>query len=105
MMMEIWSKCISYSFGSPVRNWDKKRQEWLKCHPLFIVACDGVVVVAECQSLPVQEPNRTRSITVESTAMKFVYNNAFLHPKMVGVWTNLPPVRAAMVAHSEVEWI
>ncbi|GMP27692.1 hypothetical protein CsSME_00003572 [Camellia sinensis var. sinensis] len=33
------------------------------------------------------------------------YNNAFLHRKMQSVWAKLPPVRVAIVAHPEAEWI
>ncbi|CAL5370948.1 unnamed protein product [Camellia sinensis] len=105
---------LSYSFGSLVRNWDKKRREWLKRHPFFATARDGLVVVTGSQPLPCKNPigdhlllrlfkNKVDYCRIHG--YEIFYNNAFLHPKMVGVWAKLPPVRAAMVAHPEAEWI
>ncbi|GMP31223.1 hypothetical protein CsSME_00005530 [Camellia sinensis var. sinensis] len=105
---------VSYSFGSLVRNWDKKRREWLKRHPFFATARDGLVVVTGSQPLPCKNPigdhlllrlfkNKVDYCRIHG--YEIFYNNAFLHPKMVGVWAKLPPVRAAMVAHPEAEWI
>lgn len=37
--------------------------------------------------------------------IEIFYNNALLHPKMFGFWAKYPVVKAAMLAHPEVEWI
>ncbi|XAR51383.1 Xyloglucan 6-xylosyltransferase [Bertholletia excelsa] len=106
---------LSYSFGSPVKRWDEKRREWLKRHPSF--AADGrerVIVVTGTQPKPCENPigdhlllrlfkNKVDYCRIHRYDV--FYNNAFLHPKMPAVWAKLPPVKAAMVAHPEAEWI
>lgn len=37
--------------------------------------------------------------------IEIFYNNVLLHPKMFGFWAKYPVVKAAMLAHPEVEWI
>ncbi|XP_052205711.1 galactomannan galactosyltransferase 1-like [Diospyros lotus] len=106
---------LSYTFGSPPKDWDEKRRVWMKLHP-SIAAGDGgkVVVVTGSQPQPCESPvgdhlllrlfkNKVDYCRIHGCEV--FYNNAFLHPKMPSVWAKLPPVRAAMVAHPEAEWV
>ncbi|CAL5369357.1 unnamed protein product [Camellia sinensis] len=97
---------LSYSFGSPV----------LIHHPSFAAAGAPVRVVIVTGSRPPQCENPIRDHLLLRLFKNKVdycrihghdifYNNAFLHRKMQSVWAKLPPVRVAIVAHPEAEWI
>ncbi|XP_058186379.1 galactomannan galactosyltransferase 1-like [Rhododendron vialii] len=110
---------LSYSIGSPLKNWDEKRQQWLHHHPSFAAAATGVlmnrvVVVTGSQPPPCENPvgdllllrlfkNKVDYCRIQGHDI--FYNNAFLHREMKSVWAKLPPVKAAMVAHPEAEWV
>ncbi|GFZ18829.1 Galactosyl transferase GMA12/MNN10 family protein [Actinidia rufa] len=106
---------LSYSFGSPVKNWDQKRRNWLKQHPFAGEgAANRVIAVTGSQPPPCENSigdhlllrlfkNKVDYCRIHG--YKIFYNNAFLHRKMTSVWAKLPPLRAAMVAHPEAEWI
>ncbi|PSR87917.1 Galactomannan galactosyltransferase [Actinidia chinensis var. chinensis] len=106
---------LSYSFGSPVKNWDQKRRNWLKQHPYAGEgAANRVIAVTGSQPPPCENSigdhlllrlfkNKVDYCRIHG--YKIFYNNAFLHRKMTSVWAKLPPLRAAMVAHPEAEWI
>ncbi|KAF7129138.1 hypothetical protein RHSIM_Rhsim10G0098300 [Rhododendron simsii] len=111
---------LSYSIGTPLKNWDEKRQKWLHHHPSFAAAARGggvlnhVVVVTGSQPTPCQNPvgdalllrlfkNKVDYCRIQGHDI--FYSNAFLHREMLSWWSKLPPVRAAMVAHPEAEWV
>ncbi|XP_058186376.1 putative glycosyltransferase 7 [Rhododendron vialii] len=110
---------FSYSIGTPLTNWDEKRQKWLYHHPSLAAAAGGgvlnrVVVVTGSQPPPCENPvgdalllrlfkNKVDYCRIQGHDI--FYNNAFLHREMTSVWAKLPPVRAAMVAHPEAEWV
>ncbi|KAL6961332.1 hypothetical protein U1Q18_052491 [Sarracenia purpurea var. burkii] len=106
---------LSYSIGKPIKNWDKKRREWLKHHPSFANSGgERILLVSGSQPLPCKSPigdhlllrlfkNKVDYCRIHGHDI--FYNNVLLHPKMPSYWAKLPVVRAAMVAHPEAEWI
>lgn len=106
---------LSYSIGKPVENWDEKRREWLKQHPTFAAgARNRILMLTGSQPSPCKNPigdhlllrffkNKVDYCRIHGCDV--FYNNLLLHPKMGSYWAKLPVVRAAMVAHPEVEWI
>ncbi|KAH7846925.1 hypothetical protein Vadar_019803 [Vaccinium darrowii] len=106
---------LSYSMGNPMKDWDKKRREWLNHHPSFANGAeDRIFVVTGSQAGPCKNPigdnlllrlfkNKVDYCRIHG--YDIFYNNVFLHPKMVNVWVKLPVLRATMLAHPEAEWI
>ncbi|GMY11928.1 glycosyltransferase 6-like [Fagus crenata] len=106
---------LSYSIEKPVKNWDAKRRDWLKHHPsLASGARDRILVVTGSQPFPCKNPigdhlllrlfkNKVDYCRIHG--YEIFYNNAYLQPKMDSYWAKIPVVRAAMLAHPEVEWI
>ena len=48
---------MSYSIENPVKDWDKKRKEWLKHHPSFAAgARERIVLVTGSQPKPCKNP-------------------------------------------------
>ncbi|KAK7849248.1 glycosyltransferase 6 [Quercus suber] len=106
---------LSYSIEKPMKNWDEKRSDWLKQHPSFAIgARDRILVVTGSQPLPCENPigdhlllrlfkNKVDYCRIHG--YDIFYNNAYLHPKMDAYWAKFPVIRAAMLAHPEVEWI
>ncbi|GAB4846876.1 hypothetical protein Ancab_025884, partial [Ancistrocladus abbreviatus] len=106
---------INFSIESHMENWDYKRKQWLKYHPSFTVGLEErILVVTGSQPSPCPHP------TGDHFMLRFLknkvdycrihdyyifYNNAFLHPKMVGYWAKPQLIKAAMLAHPETEWI
>lgn len=98
-----------------MKNWDEKRSDWLKQHPSFAAgARDRILVVTGSQPLPCENPigdhlllrlfkNKVDYCRIHG--YDIFYNNAYLHPKMGASWAKFPVLRAAMLAHPEVEWI
>lgn len=106
---------LSYSIDKPVKKWDQKRSDWLKHHLSFAArARDRILIVTGSQPSPCKNPigdhlllrlfkNKIDYSRIHGYDV--FYNNAFLHPKMRSYWAKIPVVRAAMLAHPEVEWI
>lgn len=111
---------LSYTVSSqqqlpPMEDWDAKRRLWLERHPSFAPgAGERVLILTGSQASPCRNP------IGDNLLLRFFknkvdygrihgydvfYNNALLHPEMGKFWAKLPVVRAAMVAHPEVEWI
>nr|Q564G7.1 RecName: Full=Galactomannan galactosyltransferase 1 [Cyamopsis tetragonoloba]CAI79402.1 galactomannan galactosyltransferase [Cyamopsis tetragonoloba] len=105
----------SYTMDKPMKNWDEKRKEWLLHHPSFGAAArDKILLVTGSQ------PKRCHNPIGDHLLLRFfknkvdycrlhnydiIYNNALLHPKMNSYWAKYPVIRAAMMAHPEVEWV
>ncbi|KAG5528392.1 hypothetical protein RHGRI_029156 [Rhododendron griersonianum] len=106
---------LSYEIGNSGNNWDTKRREWLEHHPSFATGAeDRILLLTGSQPEPCKNPigdhlllrlfkNKVDYCRIHG--YNIFYNNAFLHPKMVSWWTKMPMLRAAMLAHPEVEWI
>lgn len=106
---------LSYTIDTPIKNWDEKRQEWLKSHPTFKPGSDErVLVISGSQSRPCSNPigdhlllrffkNKVDYCRIHG--YDIFYNNVLLHPQMHTFWAKIPAVRAAMLAHPESEWI
>jgi hypothetical protein len=99
----------------PMKNWDEKRKEWLLHHPSFVAGADQKILV-----ITGSQPTKCDNPIGDHLLLRFfknkvdycrlhnhdiIYNNALLHPKMNSYWAKYPMVRAAMLAHPEVEWI
>ncbi|GAA0179344.1 transferase [Lithospermum erythrorhizon] len=107
---------LSYTIDKPMRNWDTKRRDWLKLHPTFSSSSSNprVLLLTGSQPSPCSNPFgdslllRCFKNKVDYCRMHgydIFYNNAFLNPKMKSFWAKISLVRAAMMAHPEVEWI
>ncbi|XP_058186380.1 putative glycosyltransferase 7 [Rhododendron vialii] len=106
---------LTYTVGSPVKNWDEKRKEWLKHHPSFAAGAENrLFMLTASQPWPCKNPigdhlnlrlfkNKVDYCRIHG--YDIFYNNALLHPKMKSYWAKIPVVRATMVAHPEAEWI
>ncbi|XP_004288265.1 PREDICTED: galactomannan galactosyltransferase 1-like [Fragaria vesca subsp. vesca] len=106
---------LTYTIGSPVKNWDEKRRQWLMYHPSFGAgAAERILMVTGSQ------PSACKNHIGDHLLLRFFknkvdysrihgidlfYNNAFMHPEMKTYWAKIPVIRAAMVAHPEAEWI
>lgn len=106
---------LSYSIGTPVRDWDEKRRDWLRKNPSFAEGAKDRIFM-----LTGSQPSACKNPIGDHLLLKFFknkvdycrihgydifYNNALLHPNMGSYWAKLPVVRAAMMAHPEAEWI
>ncbi|MED6114190.1 Galactomannan galactosyltransferase 1 [Stylosanthes scabra] len=106
---------MGYTIEKKVRNWDKKRQEWLKHHPSFAAgAKERIMMVTGSQPKPCENPIgdhlllrlfKNKVDYCRRHGYDIYYNNALLHPKMFDCWAKYPLVKAAMLAHPEAEWI
>ncbi|XP_052197019.1 glycosyltransferase 6-like [Diospyros lotus] len=105
---------LSYSIDKPIKNWDKKRRQWLNHHPSFAAAGERIFVLTGSQPWPCKNPigdhlllrlfkNKVDYCRIHGYDL--FYNNALLHPAMPAYWAKIPVVRAAMLAHPEAEWI
>ncbi|CAL5197808.1 unnamed protein product [Lathyrus oleraceus] len=98
-----------------MKNWDEKRNEWLLHHPSFVTGADEKILV-----ITGSQPEKCENPIGDHLLLRFfknkvdycrlhnydiIYNNALLNPKMNSYWAKYPVVRAAMLAHPEVEWI
>nr|KYP52367.1 Galactomannan galactosyltransferase 1 [Cajanus cajan]KYP52397.1 Galactomannan galactosyltransferase 1 [Cajanus cajan] len=106
---------VGYTMDNKVRNWDEKRQDWLKLHPsLAAGAPERIVMVTGSQPAPCRNPIgdhlllrffKNKVDYCRLHGYDIFYNNALLQPKMLAYWAKYPVVRAAMMAHPEAEWI
>lgn len=106
---------LSYTIDKKTKNWDEKREKWLKLHPSFAVGSkERIVVVTGSQPAPCENPigdhlllrffkNKVDYCRIHG--YDIFYNNVLLHPKMKSYWAKYPVVKAAMLAHPEAEWI
>lgn len=106
---------LTYSVEKPIKNWDEKRREWLKHHPSFASgSAERLLMLSGSQSNPCKNPigdhlllrffkNKVDYCRIHG--YDIFYNNVLLHPEMHTYWAKIPAVRAAMLAHPEVEWI
>ena len=106
---------MGYTMEKKVRNWDKKREEWLLHHPSFAAgARERILMVTGSQPKPCKNPIgdhllfrffKNKVDYCRLHGYDIFYNNALLHPKMFAYWAKYPVVKAAMLAHPEAEWI
>lgn len=107
---------LSYNIEIPMKDWDKKRREWLKHHPSFNAgaAHKRILVVTGSQPSKCKNPVgdhlllrlfKNKVDYCRLHGYDIFYNNVLLHPKMNGFWAKYPVIRAAMMAHPEAEWI
>ncbi|KAK1383187.1 Galactomannan galactosyltransferase 1 [Heracleum sosnowskyi] len=106
---------LSYLIGDSFENWDEKRAEWLKHHPGYINGAENrVLLVTGSQSSSCESPvgdyfllrlfkNKVDYCRIHG--YDIFYNTALLHPKMDKLWAKVAAIRAAMLAHPEMEWI
>eukprot|EP00249_Psilotum_nudum_P001667 c14295_g1_i1 orf=1045-2511(+) len=106
-----------YSLGKPIIDWDRQRKLWLEKHPEFldhVYKLPNLLLVTGSQPHPCKHPIgdhyllRTFKNKVDYCrlhGLEIFYNVALLDPSMDSFWSKLPLVRAAMLAHPEVEWI
>ncbi|XP_074308868.1 glycosyltransferase 6-like [Silene latifolia] len=105
---------LNYTMDAPIKNWDEKRQHWLSTHPSFSESKDRVLMVTGTQPKPCSNPDgdhfllrlfKNKVDYCRIHGHDIFYNNVLLHPGMTGFWAKYPLVKAAMLAHPEVEWI
>ncbi|XP_014521420.1 galactomannan galactosyltransferase 1 [Vigna radiata var. radiata] len=106
---------MGYTMDKKVRNWDEKREQWLKLHPSFSAgAKERVLMITGSQPEPCRNPIgdhlllrffKNKVDYCRLHGYDILYNNALLDPKMFAYWAKYPVVRAAMMAHPEAEWI
>ncbi|KAG6404422.1 hypothetical protein SASPL_136669 [Salvia splendens] len=104
----------TYTIDEPVIDWDQKRTLWFKLHPTFSSSENRLLVVTGSQPSPCPSrlgdhfllrffKNKVDYCRIHGCSV--FYNNALLHPRMRSDWAMMPVVRAAMVAHPQVEWL
>ncbi|KAJ7952740.1 Glycosyltransferase 6 [Quillaja saponaria] len=106
---------LSYSIEEPMKNWDDKRKQWLRVHPSFAAGLqERILIVTGSQPSVCKNPAgdhlllrlfKNKVDYARLHGYEILYNNAYLHPKMDSYWAKIPIIRAAMIAHPEVEWI
>ncbi|CAA2993493.1 glycosyltransferase 7 [Olea europaea subsp. europaea] len=107
---------LSYSIEAPpVKNWDEKRMEWLKQHPSFAAGVENrILMVTGSQATPCKNPIgdylllkffKNKVDYCRRHGIEIFYNNVLFQPKMFSFWAKTPTIKAAMLAHPEVEWI
>ncbi|KAL0431484.1 UNVERIFIED_CONTAM: putative glycosyltransferase 7 [Sesamum radiatum] len=107
---------LSYRIDVPViKNWDEKRREWLKQHPALAAGAENrILMVTGSQAKPCKNPIgdylllkffKNKVDYSRRHGIDIFYNNVLFQPKMFSFWAKTPTVKAAMVAHPEVEWI
>lgn len=106
---------LGYSIGTPLKNWDEKRRQWLRKNPNFAVKSDQkIVLVSGSQPSVCRNPvgdhlllrlfkNKVDYCRIHG--VDIFYNNVLLDPRMTGFWAKYAIIRAAMLAHPEAEWI
>ncbi|CAK8562532.1 unnamed protein product [Lathyrus sativus] len=105
---------LSYSIEKRIKQWDKKRSDWLHLHPSFAASRDRILIVTGSQSTPCKNnigdhlllrcfKNKVDYCRIQNCEV--YYSNVLLHPKMGSYWSKIPSIRSAMMAHPEVEWI
>ncbi|KAL3637287.1 hypothetical protein CASFOL_019586 [Castilleja foliolosa] len=104
---------IHYTIDKPMFNWDEKRSDWLKKHPNH-GSKNGVLVVTGSQPSPCKNPSgdyfllrlfKNKVDYCRIHGYKIFYNNGFLEPKMTSFWAKISILKAAMLAHPEIEWL
>ncbi|KAK6923162.1 Glycosyltransferase 34 [Dillenia turbinata] len=106
---------LSYSFTRPIKNWDRKRKEWLQHHPSYAAGVSNrVLLVTGSQPSPCKNPGgdnfllRSFKNKVDYCRIhgcEVFYNQALLQRNMTSYWAKYPIIKAAMLAHPETEWI
>ncbi|XP_028774267.1 galactomannan galactosyltransferase 1-like [Neltuma alba] len=106
---------MGYTLDKPMKNWDEKRKEWLLHHPSFIPgARKRILMVTGSQPFPCQNPIgdhlllgffKNKVDYCRLHGYNIFYNNVLLHSNMETYWSKYPMIKAAMMAHPEVEWI
>ncbi|KAG6404423.1 hypothetical protein SASPL_136670 [Salvia splendens] len=77
-----------YTLDTPMLQWDKKRSRWLHLHPAFSPPENRLLLVTGSQPAPCPDQGRTQKFFLVRS-----------------VWVKLAALRAAMVAHPQVEWL
>ncbi|KAK9749595.1 hypothetical protein RND81_02G137000 [Saponaria officinalis] len=105
---------FNYTMGTPIKNWDEKRRQWLETHPSMSGSKNRIVMVTGSSPNPCKNPigdhlqlrlfkNKVDYSRIHGHDV--FYNNVLLHQGMFGYWAKYPLVKAAMLAHPEAEWI
>ncbi|KAJ3691968.1 hypothetical protein LUZ60_012318 [Juncus effusus] len=106
---------VTYTINKPIRNWDKKRLNWLNHHSSFSSkTTERVLMVSGSQPKPCRSSDGDRFLLrflknkmdyCRLHGLDLFYNTALLNPDMPSFWAKIPVIRAAMLAHPESEWI
>lgn len=109
---------FSYTVGNTVKNWDAKRQQWLRAHPHIKNYTEGgrprILVLTGSQPYPCKNPIgdhlilrtfKNKQDYCRIHGLDMFYNTILLNQKMASYWAKIPLIRTAMVAHPEAEWI
>lgn len=106
---------LRYSIEKPMRDWDRKRKQWLKSHPAYAVGLeDRILVVSGSQPSECPHPKgdhmmlrffKNKVDYCRRHGYDIFYNQALLHPSMGGCWAKIQTIRSAMLAHPEAEWV
>lgn len=106
---------LSYNMETPMKDWDKKRKEWLRHHPSFNAGAHRrILMLTGSQPSPCKNPVgdhlllrlfKNKVDYCRLHGYDILYNNLLLHPKMNSYWAKYPVIKAAMMAHPEAEWI
>ncbi|KAL8476901.1 hypothetical protein ACS0TY_029268 [Phlomoides rotata] len=103
-----------YTIDKPMINWDEKRNLWLLEHHHTTPFANRVLVVTGSQPSSCRNPSgdhlllrffKNKVDYCRVHGYQIFYNNAFFDPEMRSFWAKIPILRAAMVAHPEVEWL
>eukprot|EP00249_Psilotum_nudum_P003553 c16993_g2_i2 orf=1-1143(-) len=107
-----------YSLGEAIKDWDRKRQQWLGQNPQSISHSeDGkprLFVLSGSQPSPCSNPIgdhlllrclKNKIDYCRLHGIDIFYNMALLDPSMPTFWAKLPLVRATMLSHPEADWI
>ncbi|KAM3732172.1 hypothetical protein ACB098_11G040300 [Castanea mollissima] len=106
---------LSYNMETPMKDWDRKRKEWLRHHPSFNAGAHRrILMLTGSQPSPCKNPVgdhlllrlfKNKVDYCRLHGYDILYNNLLLHPKMNSYWAKYPVIKAAMMAHPEAEWI
>ncbi|KAL8496097.1 hypothetical protein ACS0TY_019988 [Phlomoides rotata] len=104
---------VGYTIDKPITNWDHKRAHWLHHNPSFPPS-NALLMVTGSQPSPCNNPSgdhlllrffKNKVDYCRIHGYQIYYNNVFMQPEMQWYWAKAPILRAAMVAHPEVEWL
>eukprot|EP00261_Vitis_vinifera_P032664 XP_019073907.1 PREDICTED: LOW QUALITY PROTEIN: galactomannan galactosyltransferase 1-like [Vitis vinifera] len=104
----------SYKIGTPVKNWDEKRREWLKLHPSFAAgAGERILMLTGSQPTPCKNPigdhfllrffkNKVDYCRIHG--YDIFYNNVLLQPKMFTFWAKWTGLNAGVFLIRNCQW-
>ncbi|ERN18594.1 galactomannan galactosyltransferase 1 [Amborella trichopoda] len=106
---------LSYRVEKPIKNWDQNRRQWMEQNPsLSLNSEEKVLLVTGSQAKPCRNPVgdhlllrffKNKVDYCRLHGYDIFYNTLLFQPKMFTFWSKIPTVKAAMLAHPEVEWV